>query len=270
MSLRVIKGACFQPRETNVAWTSGRASHYRFETFRKKTKYLRVFCEFVRTNFLCQVVPIHQPSGWTSGVFQALFRHHPTLFPPQPPLKVSRRPGEILLKGFCKDLGTSPQIHLGSCFFFGAFLRWNMEHPKSLNLLVSTVCRALICPKRCKRMEISTSAFRGARRIHKHMANSDAFAAPPRIKKTSKLWVDAIRSLPNWTTQNVTGFKPPSFFPFRSSDVGNRKDVSHVVESLFCLSLVTESGERSMGSNLVTESGTPRTITCPKVESIQF
>ena len=124
-----------------------------------------------------------------------------------------------------------------------------MEHPKSLNLLVSTVFRALICPKRCKRMEISTSAFRGARR-------------------NCGLTQFAVYQI--WTTQNVTGFKPPSFFPFRSSDVGNRKDVSYVVESLFCLSLVTESGERSMGSNLVTESGTPRTITCPKVESIQF
>ena len=54
------------------------------------------------------------------------------------------------------------------------------------------------------------------------------------------------------------------FFPFALQMVVSFQNVSYVVESLFCLSLVTESGERSMGSNLVTESGTPRTITCRK------
>ena len=53
------------------------------------------------------------------------------------------------------------------------------------------------------------------------------------------------------------------FFPFARQMVVSFQNVSYV-ESLFCLSLVTESGERSMGSNLVTESGTPRTITCRK------
>ena len=52
-------------------------------------------------------------------------------------------------------------------------------------------------------------------------------------------------------------WQPIRFFPFGSSDGGNRKDVSYVVESFFW-------------SSLVTESGTPRTITCQKVESFQF
>lgn len=127
----MVKGACFQPRETSHGLVEELVTTV-LKPFEKRPNTPGFFCEFVRTNFLCRVVPIHQPSGWTSGVFQALFRHHPTLFPPQPPLKVSRRPGEILLKGFCKDLGTSLQIHLGTCFFFGCFFA--MEHGTSKKL----------------------------------------------------------------------------------------------------------------------------------------
>ena len=53
------------------------------------------------------------------------------------------------------------------------------------------------------------------------------------------------------------------FFPFAVQMVATEK--TFVTTLNHCSGrLVTESGERSMGSNLVTESGTPRTSTCRK------
>ena len=135
--------------------------------------------QFVVTQILSAKWEIHlqELQGWTS---------HPSL-------KVSRRPGNFAQR-LC-DLGTSPEITwevapLENEFSDLLCLGGNLEHAKFDFLRVfAGIFRALICPKRCKRMEI--------------LVLSQPCLA---IKTVSLLNLKFTKSGP---LQNVAGFKPP-------------------------------------------------------------